>query len=71
MSPDAPLFDGTGKTVLVAGGTSGITRGIARAFAVSGAKVYVLSRSSDKVANTVSELTALGTGAAGIAADVR
>lgn len=71
MSPDEPFFDGTGKTVLVAGGTSGINRGIARAFAASGANVYVLSRSPEKVADTVAELTELGAGAAGLAADVR
>ena len=71
MSPDAPFFDGTGKVVLVAGGTSGINRGIARGFAQSGARVYVLSRSEDKVADTVKELSALGPDAAGMPADVR
>ena len=71
MSPSAPLFDGSGKTVLVSGGTSGINRGIARGFAQSGARVYVLSRSAEKVADTVSELRDLGTDAAGMPADVR
>ena len=71
MSPDEPFYDGNGKTVLVSGGTSGINRGIARGFAQSGARVYVLSRSAEKVADTVSELRDLGTDAAGIPADVR
>ncbi len=57
--------------MLVSGGTSGISRGIARAFAHSGANVYVLSRSADKVADTVAELSALAPGAAGMPADVR
>ena len=71
MSPDEPFYDGNGKTVLVSGGTSGINRGIARGFAQSGARVYVLSRSAEKVADTVSELRDLGTDAAGMPADVR
>lgn len=71
MSPDAPFFDGSGRTVLVSGGTSGINRGIARAFAQSGARVYVFSRSAEKVADTVDELAGLGPDAAGLPADVR
>ncbi len=71
MSPDAPCYDGRGKTVLVSGGTSGINRGIARAFAASGAQLFVLSRSVEKVADTVAELQSLGSHAAGATADVR
>lgn len=71
MSPDAPFYDGTGKTVLVSGGTSGINRGIARGFARSGARVYVLSRSAGKVTDAVAELIELGPDAAGMPADVR
>lgn len=65
------LYEGAGRTVLVSGGTSGINRGIARGFAQSGALVYVLSRSEDKVEDTVKELSALGVDAAGMPADVR
>ncbi len=64
-------LDFSGQTVFVAGGTSGINRGIALGFARAGAKVGVLSRSPEKVASTVAELEELGVAAAGFAADVR
>jgi len=64
-------LDFTGRTVFVAGGTSGINRGIAVGFARAGARVGVLSRSADKVADTVAELESLGAQAAGFTADVR
>ena len=41
-------FDFSGQRVLVVGGTSGINRGIARAFAEQGAHVAVVSRSEEK-----------------------
>ena len=62
-------FDGT--HVFIAGGTSGINLGIAKAFARAGAQVSVMSRSQDKVDSTVAALKALGPDAAGFAADVR
>lgn len=64
-------LDFSGKSVFVAGGTSGINRGIAIGFARAGARVGVLSRSEEKVADTVAELESLGVQAAGFAADVR
>lgn len=66
-------FDFTGKTVFVAGGTSGINLGIALAFAEAGARVAVLSRSQDKVDAAVKSLLAARAGAEaiGFAADVR
>ena len=60
-----------GKTVFVAGGTSGINLGIAEDFARAGARVAVLSRSQDKVDATVDRLHALGAEATGASADVR
>ena len=64
-------YDFRGKHVFVAGGTSGINLGIAHAFARSGARVAVLSRSPDKVEAAVAELKRHGGEAAGYNADVR
>lgn len=65
-------IDCAGKTVLVVGGTSGICRGIAEAYARVGARVCVISRSQDKVDATVAALKAEGAlDACGYSADVR
>lgn len=61
-------FDYTGCNVFVAGGTSGINLGIARAFAARGARLGVASRREEKVAAAVEML---GDGARGYAFDVR
>jgi NAD(P)-dependent dehydrogenase (short-subunit alcohol dehydrogenase family) len=61
----------SGRTVFVAGGTSGINLGIAKAFARHGASVAVASRSAERVASAVAELQALGGAAMGRTADVR
>lgn len=65
------LFDFSGKTVFVAGGTSGINLGIAKAFARNGAHVAVLSRKADKVESAVAALRELAAKAVGFSADVR
>jgi NAD(P)-dependent dehydrogenase (short-subunit alcohol dehydrogenase family) len=64
-------FDFSGKSVFIAGGTSGINLGIAQAFARSGARVAVLSRSADKVAAAVAALKTHGGEVFGYSADVR
>lgn len=64
-------IDFTGATAVVIGGTSGINRGIAEAFARHGACVAVASRNPQKVADTVAALQGLGTEAMGFVADVR
>lgn len=65
-------FDFRNKNILVVGGTSGINRGIAETFAKAGARVGVVSRSPEKVEDTVQSLKNLGAPAAtGFAADVR
>lgn len=65
------LFDFSGRTVFVAGGTSGINLGVARAFARAGASVAVLSRTPDKVRAAVDSLGECGVTALGFVADVR
>ncbi|MEM7424559.1 MAG: SDR family oxidoreductase [Pseudomonadota bacterium] len=65
-------FDFSGKTVFVSGGTSGINLGVAEGFAAAGARVFVISRSEDKVAAAVERLRVAGAEAAdGRSADVR
>ena len=61
-------FDYTGCNVFVAGGTSGINLGIAKAFATAGARVGVGSRKQEKVDTAVGEI---GGTALGYAFDVR
>lgn len=60
-----------GKTVFVAGGSSGINLGIARAFAQAGAKVAIASRSQERVDGAVAELKTHGGAVLGFSADVR
>jgi NAD(P)-dependent dehydrogenase (short-subunit alcohol dehydrogenase family) len=64
-------FDFHGRTVFVAGGTSGINLGIAEAFARHGASIAVASRSQEKVDAAVATLGQLGAKVIGRAADVR
>jgi NAD(P)-dependent dehydrogenase (short-subunit alcohol dehydrogenase family) len=71
VSAQLKASDFTGKSVFVAGGTSGINLGIARAFALAGAKIGVISRSSDKVQAATAELTRAELPAFGCVADVR
>ena len=66
--------DFAGKAVFVAGGSSGINLGIAKAFATAGASVAIVSRSPERVAGAVAELRALAAPGArieGYNADVR
>ena len=65
-------FDFKNKNVLVVGGTSGINRGVAETFAKAGARVAVVSRSQEKVDETVAALKSAGAAEArGFSADVR
>jgi NAD(P)-dependent dehydrogenase (short-subunit alcohol dehydrogenase family) len=70
-SPCIDRIDLSGKSVFIAGGTSGINRGIAEDFTRAGARVAVMSRSQEKVDATVNQLRALGGEAIGTTADVR
>ncbi len=65
-------FDFNNKNIVVIGGTSGINRGIAETFAKAGARVAVISRSQEKVDDTVQSLKNCGAAdAMGFSADVR
>lgn len=68
------INDFKGRSVFVAGGSSGINLGIAKAFAACGANVAIASRSPERVAGAVAELRALampGARIEGYSADVR
>lgn len=60
-----------GKTVFVAGGSSGINLGIAHRFAELGANLALISRSEDRIAAAAEGLRAQGAQAIGLVADVR
>jgi NAD(P)-dependent dehydrogenase (short-subunit alcohol dehydrogenase family) len=64
-------FSFEGRHLFVAGGSSGINFGVAQAFARAGARVTLISRSTDKIAAAAAQIESLGTQALGLAADVR
>ena len=64
-------FDFKGKTVFVAGGSSGINLAIADAFAARGANLAIVSRSQERVDAAVATLKTHGGQVLGFSADVR
>ncbi|MEM1379305.1 MAG: SDR family oxidoreductase [Pseudomonadota bacterium] len=68
----APTYDMADKVCFMSGATSGINEQIARRFAEAGAKVFVVSRSIEKVERTVAMLKEAGAAEAdGRAVDAR
>ena len=68
MDPDAhrSLFDLSGRTAIVTGGTRGIGRAIAEGLACAGARVVVASRSEEACAETENRLSEAGFEALGV-----
>ena len=63
------LFDLTGKTALVTGGSRGLGLQMAHAMGEAGAKIMLSSRKADDLTKAVAELKAAGIDADSIAAD--
>ena len=63
------LFDLTGKTALVTGGSRGLGLQMAHALGEAGAKIMLSSRKADDLTKAVAELKAAGIDADSIAAD--
>jgi NAD(P)-dependent dehydrogenase (short-subunit alcohol dehydrogenase family) len=60
------LFDMTGRTVIVTGGTRGIGLALAEAFVLAGARVVVASRKADACEQAAAHLRELGGEAIGV-----
>ncbi|MRH92739.1 SDR family oxidoreductase [Nocardia sp. SYP-A9097] len=64
------LFSLRGRVALVTGGSSGIGRAIAGALAQAGARVVIVARGKDKLAETAAEFTAQGCEMGWVSADL-
>src|SRR5688500_3769524 len=71
MLPGIKLFDMTGRSVVITGGSKGLGLAMAEAFASAGGDVMLVSRHGDEAAEAATQLQhAYGRRAIGFAADV-
>jgi NAD(P)-dependent dehydrogenase (short-subunit alcohol dehydrogenase family) len=64
------LFDMSGRVVVITGGTRGLGRALAEGYVMAGARVVVVSRTSEACRDTEEHLRSQGGDAIGIPADV-
>ncbi|MEE8517883.1 MAG: glucose 1-dehydrogenase [Dehalococcoidia bacterium] len=67
---DLSRYSMEGRTVIITGGSGGIGRGCARAFAQAGANVVIASVPADSIPPVLEEVESLGAQALGVAANV-
>ncbi len=60
VNPQAPLFDLSGRTALVTGGSSGLGEAMAEALGLAGAAVILMARSQGALARSAEQLAARG-----------
>lgn len=69
--PSSPNFDLTGKIALITGASKGLGRAMAHSLAQAGAHIALVSRDREKLESVRKEITANGTKAEVLTADVR
>lgn len=70
MHPVRDLFDLSGKTALITGGSRGLGLQLAQALGEQGARVVISARKADELDAAISELKAAGIDAAAVPADL-
>ena len=71
MLPGIKLFDMTGQTAIITGGSKGLGKAMASGLASAGARIAVVSRNQSEAEEAASEITSIhGTEAIGFQADV-